>query len=80
MKNPAYIDELIAQCNAEFNTDPRDVLEAIADPQWENRNKVHDWRTHVKSSIQDLWQHLSLDARIALYLDAAVEAGWEEWD
>ena len=58
----------------------RATLDKITDPDFENTNKVHDWRNHVLPNTQEIWQSLSLFQRYAVYLDAESRAMDEEWD
>ncbi len=52
----------------------------ISNPQWEKRNRVHDWRTYIPKELQDVWYDLSSDARIVAYYMAKEMADKEEWD
>lgn len=57
--------------------DPRDPLDAVADPQWGRASRTNDWRNHVEPEIINVWDELSLDARIVAYLLGASDS-WLE--
>jgi hypothetical protein len=73
-KNKSAVDELVAACREHPGLDPRDVLVAIADPQWGNASRKNDWRMRVDALVIDLWGDLSLDAKLALYLTASSQS------
>lgn len=77
---PPHVEVLLRLCREEMTLDPRDVLEAVNDPQWNKAGRVHDWRNHIQGGLEDIWDQLGLDARLSLYLTAAIGADREEWD
>ncbi len=70
---PRHILELIAACRQNRGLDPRDVLDAIDDPQWERACHTNDWRSVVVDSVVDIWPFLGVEARLVAYLTASVE-------
>lgn len=52
----------------------------ILNPEWGNNDRVHDWRNYISTQLQDIWNELSLDARIVAYYIAKNIADREEWD
>ena len=44
--SPAAL-ELLTACREYPGLDPRDPLEAIADPQWDSASRTNDWRNAV---------------------------------
>lgn len=45
-----------------------------------NTDKVHDWRNHVGGNVQEIWDTFTDTQKIAIALDAEIEAMREEWD
>jgi len=52
----------------------------LTDPQWERAGKVHDWRNHIPETVRNVWDAMSLDARVVSYVFAREAAQSEEWD
>jgi hypothetical protein len=57
-----------------------EILASISGPNWEARNRIHDWRNHVPSELRGLWFRLSFDARIVAMLFAMALADDEVWE
>ena len=55
-------------------------LDEIAQPSWDQRRRVHDWRNHVPYSIVNAWHALNDDARAIAYYYAKDKAMSEEWE
>lgn len=69
--------ELLAECRKHKNRDTRDVLDAIADPRWEESSARNDWRNGVGPTVVSLWDHLALEPRLVAYLSASVSTALE---
>lgn len=52
----------------------------LADEEFTNRSRVHNWRNHVGDSLKAIWGTLSDETRGAIYLMAEWEAQSEEWE
>ncbi len=70
-EHPEYIARLIAACRQYPGLDPRDVLEAIDDPQWNDASRTNDWRNYVNSQVRCDWHQLPRPARLVAYLMSA---------
>lgn len=57
-----------------------DAANAIHDPRWGDRGRVHDWRNYVPDAIRDNWDSLSEETRLVVYCMAEQQASAEEWD
>ena len=71
------IERLLALCRQYPGLDPRDVLEAVANPQWGEAARTNDWRQYVCASVVELWPGLSQESRLVSYLSASVAAHFE---
>lgn len=55
--------------------------EAVAGTvDWTNTRKVHDWRNHVPSNVQEIWSTFTEAQRTALVQWADGLASNEEWE
>ena len=54
-------------------------LESILAPKWSD-SRIHNWHNHVPDHLADLWETLSDDARVAVYVLAKIQSDNEEWD
>ena len=54
--------------------------DVLADPQFDNRTNVRDWRNYVPSEIQELWPELSPRERAIVALFAIDQASGENWE
>lgn len=70
-EHPEHIQELLAACRRYRGLDPRDVLEAIEDPQWYRAKATNDWRNQVPAEFMEMWDRLSPEARLSVYLFSA---------
>lgn len=52
----------------------------LNDPQFDLAEKCHDWRNHVDQRLIQLWDELSMQTKLCLYLTAQTAASSEEWD
>lgn len=59
---------------------PHDTAEAMADPDWDGQEKVHDWRNHVGGHVRAIWDTFAIAQKLAIAADAEVEALNEVWD
>lgn len=71
---PEHVQWLIEACRKYSGLDPRDVLDAINDPQWGRAKRVSDWRNEVVGEIEALWCELTLEGRLVAYLAASIRA------
>lgn len=46
----------------------------------ERIDRVHDWRNHITSKLQDIWKELTIETKLALIIQAQTEADKEEGD
>lgn len=54
-----------------------DPLEAIQHVDWNSRtDEFPDWRRGIQPQLADIWESLSIEARLVLYMDAAIHAQW----
>ena len=53
---------------------------AVKEPMWEGTVKVHDWRNYIPYSIRQIWNELTIEARIVAIVMAHTQATNEEWD
>lgn len=72
-KSPV-VEELATVCRQYPSLDPRDPLDAIADPQWDDASRTDDWRNYVDSEVAAMWDRLSAESRLVAYLTAAGRA------
>lgn len=73
--------ELLELSADRANLTPQEVLNTLLCPEWDKARRMYDWRNHVSLEVQDIWPRLSQDARLAVFLQANVEAYDEEgWD
>ena len=49
-------------------------------PDWDDCQKVHDWKNYVTKEVRDLWSSFSLEQRKALASNFSDQADLEEWD
>ena len=57
-----------------------DAYDVAGDPQWEIKDKVHNWRNYIPENLKKCWTAMSLEVRIVLYLMASERASKEEWE
>ena len=69
-------DNLLRLCRAQAKTIGAEVdpLVAVEHLDWESARTFPDWRSHVEPTVADIWESLGLEARLAIYLDAAIHA------
>jgi hypothetical protein len=75
---PFTSGELLEMCRAHRGLDPRDPLEAVADPHWWNASRKDDWRNVVPTKIADVEPLLSLESRLAAYYVAAIQTLFDD--
>lgn len=49
----------------------------LNDPRWADAGRVHDWRNHIHSRIQAIWDTFTAEQRAALVM-VAIEAAYDE--
>ena len=70
------VEQLLARITeAEIPLSAAAILEAVEQPRWDAES-VRDWQSHVPGSIRQLWDELSLAARICVF-DLAERAAWD---
>jgi hypothetical protein len=68
------------QCFGIDNTSKQFILDAMYAPDWVLAGRVHDWRNHVTNELQEIWNSLSLETRLAVTFRAMRSAEQELWD
>ena len=53
---------------------------AVIFEDFQNINKVHDWRNYIDLEIQEAWPWLNHREKYILYLHAKAWADKEEWE
>lgn len=66
-----------ADCEQVFGTIP---AFAIAYPDWDERGRVHNWKTYIPEDVRASWDALGYMGRWAAYRVAREMADSEEWD
>lgn len=56
-----------------------DIIDRIHDPQFQSHVQ-HDWRNYIDDEVKLIWNHLTESARLALFVNAEIQARKEEWD
>lgn len=54
--------------------------EEFANPDWNNKNRVHDWKNYVREELKVMWPSFTLEQRrvIAENMDnIASDEGWD---
>jgi hypothetical protein len=74
IKKKSMAAELLGACRQHPGLDPRGVLEAIGDPQWDHASRTNDWRNYVDGDVIDLWAFLCVEAKLVAYLTAASQS------
>jgi hypothetical protein len=52
----------------------------IEAPDWSSAGMVHDWRHYIPPEVRSIWERLSYEARLSIYVVAARAADSEQWD
>ncbi|NTA27373.1 recombinase RecA [Allorhizobium ampelinum] len=52
----------------------------IANPNFEDAGRVHDWRNYIRDELRLLWHTFTPEQRRAIALSAEWAADREEWD
>lgn len=52
----------------------------IEDPPWKKRDRVHCWRNHIPSEVQEKWDKLTYGEKFMLFYLAEQAAQAEDWD
>jgi hypothetical protein len=69
----------------EMSDDPNDphgpsLPEDYAEPNWDEEERVHNWRNHVSEEVMVLWPTFTDEQKQALAKQAQFCADQEEWD
>ena len=78
LKEKSTIDKLLEACRGISGLDPRDPLDAVADPHWDEASRTNDWRNCVDDDVIFVWDSLSLDAKLVAYLQGASRSFFDE--
>ena len=52
----------------------------LADPDFKNRGRVHEWKNYIPDVYIEGWKFLEINTKIGLYVMAKQAANSEEWD
>ena len=55
-------------------------IQQIEKPGFQFAGKCHDWRNHVNSVVQEVWDQLRLEAKLVAFVTACELAHREEWE
>ena len=47
---------------------------------WGDGGRVHNWRNYVPPRLKKIWHHLSMEAKVVIYIMADEQASDEVWD
>jgi hypothetical protein len=50
------------------------------DPDWENPNRVHDWKNYISKELQAYWHTFTLYQKALIAKNAQELADREDWD
>ncbi len=68
----AIEEKLLAIAAKSANLGPADVLDMVADSEWDWCDL--DWGWYVRRDVRELWGVLPLDVRLAIFIQAEGEA------
>jgi hypothetical protein len=54
--------------------------ENVDNPDWEHRQKIHDWRNHIPETVQKIWKSFTTYQKWILAKEAQVKADEETWE
>lgn len=54
--------------------------QALKEPQWAMRGRVHDWRNHISPRLRAIWSGFTDEQKLAIAEQAEREASAEHWD
>lgn len=80
------VKEDIRCCLRNFSYSPdqqariKDFVDYLRRQNFEETNKVHDWRNHVPALLISEWDVLSDQSRVSAYVIAKEAADNEEWE
>lgn len=57
-----------------------EIRDMLNNPQWENTQRIHDWRNYIPQEIRKLWDSLSEDSKMMAYYIAEEVATKEDWE
>lgn len=49
-------------------------------PEWDNANRVHNWRNYISEELRDCWQSFGDTQKAMIARNADDAAGREHWD
>ena len=56
------------------------VEDFLNNPRFDQRERVHDWRTWIDANVQKIWNDLPLEMKFLAFCKAHEQADAEEWD
>lgn len=67
----AVVEALISQAfEVSYYKDRAELLSDLENPEW-SESGFTDWRNQVFPSVQGLWDDLSLESRLAVFINAS---------
>lgn len=63
-----------------FRIDLSEIKRKVHNPKWNQVCKVHDWRNYIDDGIKQIWEYLSIDAKLIAMIMAEKQAKEEDWD
>jgi hypothetical protein len=57
-----------------------DVPIDYANPDWEKRERIHNWRNHVRTGVREIWSTFTDEQKQVLAREAHEDASNEAWD
>jgi len=57
-----------------------DTPDDYLNPDWERRQRVHNWRNYISEEVRAKWQTFTPEQRAALARQAEETSDHEEWD
>jgi hypothetical protein len=78
---PFFIPEVVLALLNELN----DIVDLDAptdflSPNWENMNRVHEWKKYISEDMQTMWHTFNTEQKVAIAKNAQDQANLEEWD
>lgn len=58
----------------------KNVPEDFINPDWKNKERVHEWKNYVSNEIQNIWHSFNLEQKATIALQAREQASQEDWD
>lgn len=54
--------------------------EQLSEPNWDEYDRVHNWRNYIPKALREHWHELSEDARLVAFYMAESRASSEDWE